>query len=104
MTEHIKYRKSDAVALLFSIFIPGMGQVYMDKVKFGVPLMIVWMVLGYFTFRMFILEAFDLTAYGYVFNIPVDFGPYLWPISMIAVWMVALVYTKVLVDEYNSSI
>ncbi len=41
MTEQIKFRKSDTVALLFSIFLPGMGQLYMDRMKVGVPIMIV---------------------------------------------------------------
>ena len=98
MTEQIKFRKSDTVALLFSIFIPGMGQLYMDRMKVGVPIMIVWMVLAFFTFDNFILESLDLTAYGYTID------PHLWLIVMVVVWLVALVHTKNLVDGYNESL
>ena len=104
MTEQIKFRKSDTVALLFSIFIPGMGQLYMDRVKVGVPIMIVWMVLAFFTFDNLVLESFDLTAYGYRIDPPTEFGPYLWLIVMVVVWLVALVHTKSLVDGYNESL
>ena len=83
MTEQIKFRKSDTVALLFSIFIPGMGQLYMDRVKVGVPIMIVWMVLAFFTFDNLV---------------------HLWLIVMVVVWLVALVHTKNLVDGYNESL
>ena len=95
MTEQIKFRKSDTVALLFSIFLPGMGQLYMDRTKVGVPIMIVWMVLAFFTFKILVLESFDLTAYGYM---------NLWLIVMVVVWLVALVHTKNLVDGYNESL
>ena len=104
MTEQIKFRKSDTVALLFSIFLPGMGQLYMDRTKVGVPIMIVWMVLTFFTFDNLVLESFDLTAYGYRIDPPTDFGPYLWLIVMVVVWLVALVHTKSLVDGYNESL
>ena len=66
--------------------------------------MIVWMVLAFFTFKILVLESFDLTAYGYMIDPPTDFGPYLWLIVMVVVWLVALVNTKNLVDGYNESL
>ena len=104
MTEQIKFRKSDAVALLFSIFLPGMGQLYMDRMKVGVPIMIVWMVLAFFTFDNLVLESFELTAYGYSIDPPTELAPYLWLPVMVAVWLVALVHTKTLVDGYDENL
>ncbi len=104
MTEQIKFRKSDTVALLFSIFLPGMGQLYMDRMKVGVPIMIVWMVLAFFTFDNLVLESFELTAYGYRIDPPTELAPYLWLIVMVVVWLVALVHTKTLVDGYNENL
>lgn len=104
MTEQIKFRKSDTVALLFSILLPGMGQVYMDRLKIGILLLVVWMILAFFTFDDFILESIDLTAYGYRIDLPTEFGPYLWLIAMAVVWFVALIHAKTLIDAYNSGL
>lgn len=103
MTEQIKFRKSDAIALLFSIFIPGLGQIYLDKLKNGIIIIIVWAIVSFLTFDNLILMSIELTPYGYVIDLPRYFGPYIWLILTSIIWFIALINTKQLIDQYNDS-
>jgi len=43
-------RKKPWLALLLSVFIPGVGQIYIGKVGLGISILVIWLICAGITF------------------------------------------------------